>query len=129
MWYPKELKYSQTHEWSRMEDSGYAVIGITDYAQDQLGEIISVNLPEINAMIHAGDETCVIESTKAAADIYASLSGEIVEINEELLDAAGLINNDPYGDGWLYKLKFTDMSEYNELLSSQDYQESIESEE
>src|SRR5688500_5881785 len=95
---PLELRYTQTHEWVRVEDDGMLVVGITDYAQSQLGELVFVDLPEMGAEVNATDEVCVVESVKAASDIYSPVSGRIVEVNEDLEEAPSLVNSDPYGD-------------------------------
>jgi len=121
--HPDELKYSETHEWVRIDDDGHAVVGITEHAQEKLGEVVFVELPDEDISVNAHDEVCVVESVKAAADIYTPLSGKIVAVNEDLLDAPGLINTDPYGDGWLYKIKIKDMDEYKQLLDADDYKE------
>lgn len=128
--FPKELKYSETHEWIRLEDDGQtAVIGITDHAQVKLGELVFVELPDAELEIDTGDEVCVVESVKAAADVYSPLSGKISGVNEELEEAPGLVNSDPYGDGWLYKLQLKDKSEYYELLDAGSYEEYISEDE
>lgn len=122
--FPDDLKYSVTNEWAAKEDGKkIAVIGITDYAQEQLGEILYVGLPEVGLKIAAGDEVCVIESIKTTIDVFSPLSGKIVAVNEELEDAPGFVNSDPYQDGWLYKLEIKDQVEYDELLDADAYQD------
>lgn len=122
--FPEELKYSETHEWVLKEDDkNIAIIGITDYAQEQLGELVFVDLPEVGLKIAAGDEVCVLESVKAAADVFSPLSGKIIAVNEDLEDAPGLVNSDPYQDGWLFKIELKDEVEYEELMDVNDYQE------
>lgn len=124
---PAELKYSETHEWVRLDDDGkHVYIGITDHAQSQLGELVFVELPSIDTDVDVGDDVCVVESVKAAEDIYSPVAGHITAINEDLVDAPGLVNSDPYGDGWLYKIKLKDMQDYEELLSAKDYLDTIE---
>jgi len=118
---PKELRYTQTHEWVRVEDDGTAVIGMTYHAQAQLGELVFVELPDFNIIVNASDEVCVVESVKAASDIYSPLSGKILAVNEDLEEAPSLVNSDPYGDGWLYKLDPIDPDELSELLDASDY--------
>jgi glycine cleavage system H protein len=118
---PKELRYTQTHEWVRVEDDGTAVIGMTYHAQAQLGELVFVELPDLNIKVDASDEVCVVESVKAASDIYSPLSGKILAVNEDLEEAPSLVNSDPYGDGWLYKLDPIDPDELSELLDASDY--------
>ncbi len=123
---PEDLKYTETHEWvSKDEGKNIATIGISDYAQDQLGEIEFVDLPEVGSKVAAGDEVCVLESVKAAADVCSPLTGTIIAINEDLEDAPGLVNTDPYQDGWLYKIDIKDMVEYDELLDKDAYQDHI----
>ncbi|MGH1460494.1 MAG: glycine cleavage system protein GcvH [Neptuniibacter sp.] len=125
---PSELKYVASHEWIRVEGDGTVVIGITDHAQDLLGDVVFVELPEVGAEVATGDESGVVESVKAASDIYAPLGGEVVAINEELEDAPELVNSDPYGDGWFFKLKLSDAEELNALLDGEGYAEVCESE-
>lgn len=125
---PTELKYAGSHEWARLED-GIMTVGITDHAQIALGDVVYVELPDIGAQMHAQDEAGVVESVKAASDIYAPMSGEVIAINEELEDAPENINKDPYGDGWFFKVKISDAAEFDDLLSSEAYLASIEDEE
>ena len=122
---PSELKYSQEHEWIRMEDTGIAVIGITDHAQELLGDMVYVELPEVGDNVSTGDETGVVESVKAASDIYAPISGEIVEINDDLADSPENVNAEPYDSGWLYKMSVSQKEELNKLLSADEYDELI----
>ncbi len=121
---PTELKYTRTHEWVRQEADGTYTIGITDHAQHLLGDIVYVELPEIHRATEAGVEISVVESVKAAADVYSPLSGEVVAINEKLNDEPQLINSSPYGEGWLFKLKVSDSS-LNDLLDAKIYEEHI----
>lgn len=123
---PPELKYVASHEWVLDEKDGTVTVGITDHAQDSLGDVVYVELPEVGDSVHAGDEAGVVESVKAASDIYAPMSGTVVAINEELEDNPGLINSSPYGDGWFYKLEVSDHSEFERLLSADEYRESLE---
>ena len=123
--YPKDLKYSETHEWVcklHQEGASVVLIGITDYAQQQLGKIVFVELPELNLNIEAGDEIGVLESVKAATDIFSPLCGKVIEINEDLVDSPSLVNSEPYGDGWLYKLELNNPDEYDTLLDRDEYQ-------
>jgi glycine cleavage system H protein len=119
---PQDLFYAKTHEWVSFED-GVATVGITDFAQSQLSDLTFVELPEVGAEFGAGDEAAVVESVKAAADVYAPISGEVIEINDELEDAPELINNDPFGKGWLFKLKANDESELDRLMDADSYDE------
>lgn len=122
--FPEELKYTESHEWvHKSSDEDVVIVGVTEFAQEQLGELVTVELPEVDHIISAGDDVCVLESVKAATDVLSPLTGKIIAINEDLEDAPGLVNTDPYGDGWLYKLHLKDIVEYDELLSAEDYQE------
>lgn len=124
--FPEELKYTESHEWVLKDpNKNIATIGITDYAQGQLGEIVFVDMPEVGLEVAAGDDVCVLESVKAAADVFSPLSGTIVAINEDLDESPGLVNSDPYQDGWLYKIQIKDIVEYEELLDKAAYQEYI----
>ena len=117
---PKNLKYAKTHEWVRVEGD-IAVIGITDHAQQELTDVVYVETPAIGSRIEAGKECAVVESVKAASDIYAPLSGDVVVVNEELSSTPELLNQDPYDKGWMFKVKMSDPSELGELLSPDDY--------
>ncbi|CAI8166072.1 MAG: Glycine cleavage system H protein [Pseudidiomarina mangrovi] len=123
---PKELKYASTHEWLRNEGDVIYTVGITEHAQDLLGDMVFVELPEVGANVAAGDDVAVAESVKAASDIYAPIAGEIVAINDELEDAPETVNSDPYGDGWLFKIKADDVSEVDALLDAAGYQAVID---
>jgi len=122
---PTELKFLSSHEWVLVED-GIATIGVSDHAQELLGDLVFVELPELESSVSAGDSVAVIESVKAASDTYAPVSGEIIEINDELEDSPERINDDPYGDGWMYKIKMEDPDEVGDLLNAEAYTESIE---
>ena len=124
---PSELKFLSSHEWVLVEDN-IATIGISDHAQELLGDLVYVELPEVGSSVAAGDSVGVVESVKAASDTYAPVSGEVVEINEELEGAPERINNDPYGDGWMYKVSLEDPDEIEDLLDAEAYTESIEEE-
>ena len=126
---PLELGYAATHEWAKQDEEGLIVVGISDHAQDALGDIVYVELPEVGQQIVAGEEAGVVESVKAASDIYAPVSGAVEEINEALEDSPETVNQDPYGDGWFFKLKVTDERELDDLLDADAYQEFCESEE
>lgn len=125
---PADLKYASSHEWARLEDDGIVVVGISDHAQQALGDVVFVELPEIGAELGAGDDAGVVESVKAASDIYAPVSGEVVAINEVLEDAPETINEDPYGDGWFFKLKAADTGELDDLLDADAYQDHCDNE-
>jgi glycine cleavage system H protein len=123
---PAELRYVSSHEWVRVEDDGTATIGITNHAQEALGDVVFVELPEVGALLGAGDEAGVVESVKAASDIYAPLGGEIIAINENLEDNPEIINEDPYGDGWFFKMRLDDASSVNDLLTAEQYDASCD---
>ena len=126
---PNELRYTKTHEWVRLESDGSAVVGITDHAQSLLGDIVFVESPEVGIGLKPGDDSGVIESVKAASDIYSPLIGEVTEINEALNDNPELVNSDPYGGGWLFKLTLQDEGELSELLDADAYEDLVASEE
>jgi glycine cleavage system H protein len=119
---PQDLFYAKTHEWVSLED-GIATVGITDFAQSQLSDLTFVELPEVGTEFSAGDEAAVVESVKAAADVYAPVAGEVVEVNGELEDAPELINKDAFGAGWLFKLKVADESDVDGMLDAESYEE------
>lgn len=125
---PVELRFTESHEWVRDEGNGIITIGISDHAQDLLGDLVHVDLPDEEDGFTAGDEIAVVESVKAASDVYAPVTGEVVAINEELEDSPELVNTDPYGDGWLFKLKVEDMAEVESLLDAESYQASLDDE-
>ena len=115
---PAELKYSKEHEWLRKEADGTYTVGITEHAQELLGDMVFVDLPEVGATVEAGADCAVAESVKAASDIYAPISGEIVAVNEELNDSPELVNSDPYTDGWIFKIKASDEAQVAALLDA-----------
>ncbi len=119
---PQELFYAKTHEWVSLEE-GVATVGITDFAQSQLSDLTFVELPEVGTEFKVGDEAAVVESVKAAADIYAPVAGEVIEINDELEDAPELINKDAFGAGWLFKLKVVDETEVDNMMDAESYEE------
>ena len=123
---PSELKYTATHEWIEREEEDLIIIGITDYAQHALGDIVFVELPEVGTKLDAGKECGVIESVKAASDLYSPLTGEVVVINEAVVSHPELINQSPYHDGWLIKIAPENMDEWIELMDADEYTESIE---
>lgn len=122
------LKYIASHEWIRDEGDGTVTVGITDHAQEALGDVVFVELPEVGAELGAGDDAGVVESVKAASDIYSPVSGEIVAVNEELEDAPETVNGSPYGDGWFFKVKLSDTAELESLLDADAYQEVCDNE-
>jgi len=121
---PTGLKYSKEHEWVATEGS-VATIGITDHAQDQLGEIVYVELPAVGEKISKDDPFGVVESVKAVSDIYAPISGTVVEVNEDLPESPEIVNEDPYGDGWLVKVKISDTTDFDDLLDHEEYEELV----
>ncbi len=123
-----ELKYLSSHEWVLVED-GVATVGVSDHAQELLGDLVYVELPEVGSSIAAGDSAGVIESVKAASDTYAPLSGEVIAINDELEDSPEKINDDPYCDGWMYKISLEDPDEVGDLLDAEAYSNAIEEDE
>ena len=123
---PSELFYTKEHEWIRQESDGSCVIGITNHAQDSLGDVTFVEMPAVGEVFEKGAVFGVVESVKAASDVYSPLSGEVVEVNSLLEDQPEVINSSPYEDGWFYKLKPTDMDELKNLLSPEDYSEVCE---
>jgi len=122
---PTELKYMSSHEWLRLEDDGTITVGITEHAQDLLGDIVYVELPEVGDTVVAEDEIAVVESVKAASDIYAPLNGEIIAINEDLEDAPETINADPYGDGWFFRIRPDSMDDFEAQMSAEEYQNQL----
>lgn len=118
---PSELKYAASHEWARLLDDNIVEVGISDYAQEALGDVVYVELPEIGAAVDAGEECCAVESVKAASDIYAPVSGEIVAVNEELDGEPELLNEEPYIRGWMFRIKASDVKELDDMLSSEAY--------
>ncbi|MBN2164137.1 MAG: glycine cleavage system protein GcvH [Pontiellaceae bacterium] len=119
---PQDLFYTKTHEWVSLED-GIATIGITDFAQSQLSDLTFVELPEVGTEFDGGDEAAVVESVKAAADVYAPIAGEVVEVNEDLEDSPELINDDAFGKGWLFKIRVVDESDVDSLLDPETYED------
>ncbi len=123
---PSELRYASSHEWARVEDDGTITVGITDHAQNQLGDVVYVELPEIGLVLSAGDEAGVVESVKAASDIYSPVSGEVVAVNSLLEDEPETVNNEPYENGWFFKLRPSDEADLENLMTSDAYADSIE---
>lgn len=123
---PENVKYLPSHEWVRLEDDGTVTVGISDHAQDLLGDIVFVELPEIGQKINSEDEAAVVESVKAASDVYSPVGGEILEVNAKLLDHPEIVNDSPYEDGWFYKMKPGDVSDLDNLLTPAEYKEKQE---
>lgn len=124
-----DLRYTQEHEWVRRDDGGVYTIGITDHAQNLLGDLVYVELPEVDAALSDGDQCAVVESVKAATDVYAPLSGAVTEANEVLAEAPETVNASPYDDGWLWRMTATDADAFDALMDAQAYREFCEAEE
>jgi glycine cleavage system H protein len=122
---PEELRYSRDHEWIRI-DGDVATVGITDYAQDALGDVVYVEIPSIGTRVATGERATEVESTKSVSEIYAPLSGEVVEVNDALGATPEILNSDPYGEGWLFRMSIADSTEIDSLLSAADYLSFIE---
>jgi len=123
---PSELKYATSHEWVRNEGDGTVTVGITEHAQDLLGDMVFVELPDVDDEISVGDDVAVAESVKAASDIYAPVSGKVIAINEELEDSPETVNSDAFGAGWLFKVQLADEAELDALLDAEGYANSID---
>jgi len=126
--FPTKLRYLKSHEWVKQEGD-VVVVGISDHAQDALGDVVYVELPEVEAECRAGDEIAVVESVKAASDIYAPVAGTVVEVNTILEDSPELVNEAPYADGWFFKIKMSDLAAIESLLTAAEYQALCEAEE
>ena len=122
---PEELRYTTSHEWVRDEGNGLVTVGITHHAQSLLGDLVYVELPDIDSVFKVGQESCVVESVKAAADVYSPVSGSVAEVNPNLEEEPGLVNLDPYGDGWLFKLRTDSHEELKNLLTAEKYLQQI----
>jgi len=121
--FPKDLKYSKEHEWVRVEGGDTAIIGITDFAQDELGDIVFVETPKIGQDLKAGESFGVAESVKTVSDLYSPVAGRVIEVNPELEGRPELVNESPFGEGWIIKMKMEDPKELESLLSAQDYRD------
>jgi glycine cleavage system H protein len=123
---PTNLKYAESHEWALLGDDGVVTVGITDHAQDLLGDVVFAELPEIGSRFEAKEECMLVESVKAASDIYMPISGEILAVNTALEDEPELVNQEPYGDGWLFKFQPSNAADLSTLLSADDYETSLD---
>lgn len=123
---PTDLRFSESHEWVSAEEDGVVKVGITDHAQSQLGDLVFVELPEEGASVGQGDSCAVVESVKAASDIYSPVTGEIVAINETVVESPELVNSDPYGDGWLFSVRLEDPDEIEGLMDAERYAQHVE---
>jgi glycine cleavage system H protein len=121
-----ELRYLASHEWGRIDEEGILTVGISEHAQDLLGDIVFVELPDIGKELDAEEESAIVESVKAASDVYAPLSGEVIEINEKLLDEPEIVNNSPLEDGWFFKIKLNDSAGFESLMTEEEYNASCE---
>ena len=128
MEFPKELRYSSEHEWVAVEDD-VATVGITDYAQEQLGDVVYVELPAVGDGVTKDEAFGVVESVKAVSDIYAPVSGKVTEVNTDLPESPEIINEDPYGDGWMIKVKMSDLTELDDLMTAEQYKEYVKEKE
>jgi glycine cleavage system H protein len=125
---PTNLKYSETHEWARVDEEGIVTIGITDHAQGLLGDVVFLELPEVDAEVNAGDEVGVIESVKAASDLYSPVSGTVIAVNDGLEGDPALVNSDPYGEGWLFRVQMVEEEELDQLMDAKKYAVQVASE-
>ena len=125
---PGDLKFLKTHEWARVEDDGTVTVGISDHAQGQLGDLVYVELPTVGDDVEAGNASAVVESVKAASDVYSPVSGKIVKVNDALSDKPETLNEDAFGDGWIFVVKPNGLDELDELMSPDEYAEMVESE-
>jgi glycine cleavage system H protein len=125
----KELKYLSSHEWARVEEDGTVTIGITDHAQDALGDVVYVETPEVGSRVVLGEEAGTVESVKAASDIYSLVSGEVIAVNDALEESPEIVNSSPYDEGWFFRVKPDDLSELEEAMDASEYREMLESEE
>ena len=125
---PVELKYAKSHEWARTNDDGSVTVGISDSAQDQLGDMVFIEVPEVGMTVTAEEACAVVESVKAASDVYAPVGGEIVEVNENLADSPEMVNTDAYGDGWIFRMQPADAAELGALMDADAYESFLSSE-
>jgi glycine cleavage system H protein len=125
---PGDLKFLKSHEWARVDDNNRVTVGISDHAQGLLGDLVYVELPEVGAEAKAGEQIAVVESVKAASDVYSPVSGKVVEVNGALSDKPETINEDAYGDGWMFVVELSNKDELNELLEPDDYAEGLDDE-
>ena len=123
---PDELRFADSHEWARLEDDGTVTFGISDHAQEQLGDLVFVELPEVGTNINAGENCAVVESVKAASDVYCPMSGEVTAVNEVLAESPELVNSDPYGEGWLWRMRPDDATQVEAMMDAEAYRAMIE---
>lgn len=125
---PADLKYIETHQWVRASDDGTATVGITDFAQEQLGDVVYIGVPDVGVTVNGGEEAGVAESVKSASDVFSPVTGEVIAVNESLEDEPEKVNEDPYGDGWLYKVRLEDAGELDGLMDATAYAEHVAAE-
>lgn len=125
---PQDLRYTREHEWARLEDDGRITIGITDFAQEQLGDVVFLDLPDIDEAVESGETLGEIESTKSVSDLYSPITGSVVELNGETKDNPAAVNQDPYGEGWLLVIDPTDKTEFDGLMTPEEYEGFLEEE-
>lgn len=125
---PADLKYIETHQWVRVSDDGTATVGITDFAQEQLGDVVYIGVPEVGVTVNGAEEAGVAESVKSASDVFSPVTGEVIEVNEGLEDEPEKVNEDPYGDGWLFKVRLEDKGELDGLMDATAYAEHVAAE-
>lgn len=123
---PTDCRYTKTHEWVKLDDDGNFIIGITQFAQEALGDLVFVELPELEMTVSPGDEVGVLESVKAASDVYSPVSGEVNAVNDKLSENPELVNQDPHGDGWIFRVTPSDSQEWEDLLDAQSYNDFVE---
>ena len=123
---PENYKFLSSHEWAKLEEDGKVTVGISDYAQDQLGDIVFVELPEIDSEVNQGDEAAVVESVKAASEVYSPVSGKVIDVNSSLEDSPETVNLSAFEEGWFFKIEATDISEFENLLSPEQYSDYCE---
>lgn len=122
---PSDLRYAESHEWISQEEEGVVKVGISDHAQEQLGDLVFIELPEEGATFGRGDACAVVESVKAASDIYCPVAGEVIDVNEALADTPEIVNNDPYGDGWLFSVRLDNVEEIDDLMDAEAYRDHL----
>jgi len=123
---PTDLRYTSSHEWVRLEEDGTITVGITDHAQDALGDLVFIELPEVGSDLAQGEACCVIESVKAASDIYMPITGEVLDTNQVLVDEPEIVNSSPYDDGWIFKIKPNDEDDIEQLMDASSYESELE---
>lgn len=126
---PQELKYIATHQWVRLDDDGIATVGITDFAQGSLGDVVFLEMPEVGGQVRGSEEAGMVESVKSASDVFSPVTGEVVAINESLEDEPERVNEDPYGEGWMFRVRISDASELDSLLDAEAYRAVVAAEE